>query len=64
MNTPTQPPDWGHVANEWADMALNGLQHLRNLREGIVTIEAALANMEECLKHCRTVNDAAERQST
>ena len=48
-----------HVSNEWADMATNGLQWLRNIAEGISTIEEALPNMESCLRHCREVRDAA-----
>lgn len=61
--TPAQPvawiPDMEHVANEWADMAINGLQHLRNIAEGISTVPEAIANMERCLKHCQDVRDAS-----
>lgn len=42
-------PNWRFMANEWADVATNGLQHLRNLAEGIGTVAAALSNMEECV---------------
>jgi hypothetical protein len=38
------PP--GHVANEWADMAVNGVQWLRNVRDGISSIDDALREME------------------
>lgn len=47
-----------HIANEWADMATNGLQWLRNIKDGISTSADALENMEACMAHCRQVNDA------
>jgi hypothetical protein len=47
-----------HIANEWADMATNGMQWLRNIRDGISTVEDAIANMDDNYKHCRKVNDA------
>jgi len=59
-------PDWNalcHSANEWADMAINGLQWLRNIVDGISDPKEALANMESCLKHCREVNDAPAVQN-
>lgn len=40
-----QPPGDSHIANEWADMATNGVQWLRNIRDGISTPEEALAEM-------------------
>lgn len=57
---------WKHAANEWADMAINGLQHARNLAGGMnISSPAEIRdNMEACLEHCRKVNDeagAAER---
>jgi len=54
-------PDWNalrHSANEWADMATNGLQWLRNIVDGISDPKEALSNMEDNLKHCQGVNDA------
>lgn len=47
-----------HIANEWADMATNGMQWLRNIRDGISTVDDALANLETNYAHCRKVNDA------
>jgi len=47
-----------HCANEWADMALNGLQWTRNIAEGISSAEDARDNMEVCLEHCREVNNS------
>lgn len=38
-----------HIANEWADMATNGIQWLRNVRDGISTPETALKEMESNL---------------
>ncbi|QOQ83673.1 hypothetical protein INP81_07300 [Comamonas thiooxydans] len=52
-----------HCANEWADMATNGLQWLRNIVEGISEPKDALSNMELCLKHCREVNDSPAVQA-
>ncbi len=45
-----------HVANEWADAATNGLQWLRNIRDGISTPEDAINRMEDNIRHCREVN--------
>ena len=45
--TKEQRGDWRHIANEWADMATNGVQWLRNIRDGISTPEDALGEMEE-----------------
>lgn len=47
-----------HIANEWADMATNGPQYLRNVRDGICTIDEALAGLAKDYEHCRKVNDA------
>lgn len=47
-----------HIANEWADMACNGIQWLHNIKEGISTADEALANMAENLRHCQEVNEA------
>lgn len=47
-----------HIANEWADMATNGLQWIRNIADGTSLPAVALENMESNLKHCRLVNDA------
>jgi hypothetical protein len=49
--------NWQHAANEWADMATNGIQWVRNISLGISTPEEALKNLEACLAHCREVND-------
>jgi len=38
--------DWSHIANEWADAATNGVQWLRNIRDGASTVTDALACME------------------
>lgn len=53
-----------HVANEWADMASNGLQWIRNIAEGISTPVEALENMTTNLAHCREVNDALAASRT
>ena len=64
-NTPMTRPNWRalqHSANEWADMAINGLQWLRNIVDGTSDPKKALANMEKNLVHCRSVNDAEDVQ--
>lgn len=38
--------DWRFLANEWADVATNGLQWLRNIVENVSQPAQALANME------------------
>lgn len=43
---------WRHASNEWADSATSGLQWLRNIRDGISTVEAAIANTEGSIAHC------------
>lgn len=66
----TQPPhhDRGeafrHVANEWADMACNGLQWLRNIRDGLSTVDDALAEMEANVKRIRALTEAEYMQRT
>ena len=52
-----------HSANEWADMAANGLQWVRNIADGISDPKVALENLEANLKHCREVNDSPEVQA-
>lgn len=47
------------VANEWADMAVNGLQWVRNIIDGISTPEDALANLELNLAQCQRVNNGS-----
>ncbi|CAB3643352.1 hypothetical protein LMG26685_02154 [Achromobacter mucicolens] len=42
-----------HAANEWADMACNGVQWIRNIRDGISTAEEALENLASNMTHCR-----------
>lgn len=43
-----------HQANEYADMATNGVQWLRNIRDGISTVDEALAEMESNLTRIRS----------
>jgi hypothetical protein len=52
-----------HSANEWADMAANGLQWVRNIAEGISETQEALSDLEANLVHCREVNDRREVQA-
>lgn len=51
-----------HQANEWADTATNGLQWLRNIRDGISTVDEAIAALESDINYCRLVahNDRGE----
>ena len=49
-------PTWPHVANEWADMASNGIQWARNIKDGISTPDEAIAGLMTDLKHCQEVS--------
>lgn len=49
---------WKHAANEWADTAYNGLQHIRNIKDGITTAESALENMTKCCAYAHEVADS------
>jgi hypothetical protein len=51
-----------HIANEWADMATNGLQWVRNIYSGISKPEDALKSLNTNMEHCRKVNDAFKPQ--
>ena len=60
--TVAEPSDierWKHVANEWADMATNGYQWLLNIQDGTSKVDDAIANMKECMQHCRETYDKA-----
>lgn len=41
---------WKHIANEYADAATNGLQWLKNVRDGFSTTAEGIAEMEGNLK--------------
>lgn len=51
--------DQAHIANEFADMACNGIQWLRNVEVGISTPHGALVEMESNLKRIRGLQAAA-----
>jgi hypothetical protein len=51
-----------HAANEWADTASNAFQWIKNIRDGISTPPSALANLEECFAHCRSVWSTARAE--
>lgn len=59
-----EPVAWRHAANEWADMATSGIQWLRNIRDGISTVDDALSNMDDCLKHCEATSRVAATAPT
>ncbi|QKE37316.1 hypothetical protein [Ferrovum myxofaciens] len=42
-----------HSSNEWADLASNGLQWIKNISDGVSTPADAIKNMEEGFRHCR-----------
>ncbi|NMU89048.1 hypothetical protein HGQ98_04020 [Achromobacter ruhlandii] len=48
-----------HAGNEWADMATNGIQWMRNVRDGISTPEKALECLASDLAHCRATQARA-----
>lgn len=61
---PVQPDPWRHASNEWADMATNGLQWVKNIRDGVSTPAEAIASLEANLEHCKGVQpDAAPKAS-
>ena len=43
----------GHIVNEWADSATNGLQWLKNVRDGITDIDEAIAEMVKDIDYCK-----------
>ena len=45
---------WQHAANEWADAATNGLQWLRNVRDGISTTEEAIVALQSDIVHAQS----------
>jgi hypothetical protein len=49
-----------HVGNEWADMACNGVQWLRNIRDGISSADSALVEMEWNLSRIRNLTTGAK----
>lgn len=53
---------WDHASNEWADMATNGIQWLRNVADGASTPERALESLREQIKHCRAVTQSAREK--
>jgi hypothetical protein len=48
--TPSPGVVWRFLANEWADVATNGLQWLRNIKENVSQPAQALENMEAGVK--------------
>lgn len=54
----------GHIANEWADAAANGLQYLRNLRDGIGSVEDAIRAMELNVARIQDLPEEVEYQPT
>lgn len=49
------------AANEWADIATNGTQYLRNVRDGICTPDEAIANMCRDVAYCQGVSARARK---
>ena len=45
---------WQHAANEWADAATNGMQWMKNIRDGISTAEEAIAALQRDFDHARS----------
>ncbi|SDX15768.1 hypothetical protein SAMN05518669_103426 [Variovorax sp. YR634] len=55
---------WQHVANEWADMATNAMQGVRNIIDGITKPEDVIANLNFCYSHCAEVQSRAKLPAT
>lgn len=53
-----------HQANEWADMATNGIQWIRNIKDGFSTPDEALADMFANIEHCRAVTQKTMKPAT
>lgn len=52
--------NWQHIANEWADAATNGVQWLRNIRDGASTLADALACMESNVERIQQLKPPAQ----
>jgi hypothetical protein len=52
-----------HAINEWADTFHNAIWHIQNIRDGIATPDAALANLKECQAHCEAEWDVVRRKA-
>lgn len=50
---------WKHIANEWADEATNGVQYLRNVRDGISTPEECTRSALENIQRIRALAASA-----
>ncbi|WP_186076368.1 hypothetical protein [Burkholderia gladioli] len=48
-------PDWRHIANEWADVATNGIQAVKNVRDGVDTADEAIARLKTDIERCRAL---------
>ena len=48
-----------HVANEWADVATNGLQWLKNIQDNVSTVDEALAALNGDIIHCQRVSGSS-----
>ncbi|WP_186269985.1 hypothetical protein [Burkholderia gladioli] len=48
-------PDWSHIANEWADVASNGIQAVMNVRDGIDSADEAIARLKADIERCRAL---------
>lgn len=56
--------EWKHVANEWADETTNGLQLLRNIRDGISDFDAAEKALLAGIERCRKLASGVAEQRT
>jgi hypothetical protein len=59
---------WRHSANDWADVATNGVALLENVRDGLCTANDAIALLKHDIKLVRAAqpklsNDAARREN-
>jgi hypothetical protein len=50
-----------HALNEWADLGCNAVQWLRNIKEGVSTVDDALAEMRSNYKRVIELSRAAEK---
>lgn len=52
---------WRHAANEWADVATNGIVVLQNVRDGITTFDDAIAEWRKNVERARASQPTTPR---
>jgi hypothetical protein len=58
-----QLKEWKYIANEWAALAIDSVQCIRNMVDGTKMTTIEIQQIESDLVHCRTINDALDKNS-